>query len=66
VVTGVTFGEEWDLPLADLEAVKKHGWPVARFDADRPAFFKERGLALRPPLAWELELLEECLRPPAG
>jgi hypothetical protein len=25
-------------------------------------FHKERGLALRPPLAWELELLEGCLR----
>jgi len=23
---------------------------------------KERGLALRPPLAWELELIEGCLR----
>jgi hypothetical protein len=25
-------------------------------------FRKERGLALRPPLAWELELMEGCLR----
>ena len=25
-------------------------------------FHKERGLSLRPPLAWELELLEGCLR----
>jgi hypothetical protein len=25
-------------------------------------FHKERGLSLRPPLAWELELMEGCLR----
>src|SRR5207249_5604751 len=30
VATTVTFGEEWDIPVADLEAAKKHGWPVAR------------------------------------
>jgi tetratricopeptide (TPR) repeat protein len=62
VATTVTFGEEWDIPVADLEAVKKHGWPVARDDAYPEAFRKERGLSLRPPLAWELELLEGCLR----
>jgi hypothetical protein len=35
---------------------------VARPDAYPEVFHKERGLALRPPLAWELELLEGCLR----
>jgi hypothetical protein len=33
VATTVTFGEEWDIPVADLEAMKRHGWPVARPDA---------------------------------
>jgi tetratricopeptide (TPR) repeat protein len=62
VATTVTFGEEWDIPVADLEAAKKHGWQVARPDAYPEVFHKERGLSLRPPLAWELELLEGCLR----
>jgi hypothetical protein len=62
VGTSVTFGEEWDIPVADLEAAKRHGWPVARPDAYPSAFHKERGLSMRPPLAWELELLEGCLR----
>jgi tetratricopeptide (TPR) repeat protein len=62
VATTVTFGEEWDIPVADLEAAKKHGWRVARPDAYPSAFHKERGLSSRPPLAWELELMEGCLR----
>jgi tetratricopeptide (TPR) repeat protein len=62
VATTVTFGEEWDIPVADLEAAQRHGWPVARPDAYPSVFHKERGLSLRPPLAWELELMEACLR----
>jgi tetratricopeptide (TPR) repeat protein len=62
VATTVTFGEEWDIPVADLEAAKKHDWQVARPDAYPEVFHKERGLSLRPPLAWELELMEGCLR----
>ena len=62
VATTVTFGEEWDIPVADLEAARKHGDPVACADADPEVFHAERGLSLRPPLAWELELLEGCLR----
>jgi hypothetical protein len=62
VATSVTFGEEWDIPVADLEAAKKHGWPVARPDAYPEVFRKERGMSLRPLLAWELELVEGCLR----
>jgi tetratricopeptide (TPR) repeat protein len=66
VATTVTFGEEWDLPVADLEAARKHGWPVARPDAWPEIFHKERGLSMRPPLAWELELMEGCLRAVPG
>ena len=62
VATTVTFGEARDIPVADLEAAKKHGWQVARADAYPEVFHKERGLSLRPPLAWELELMEGCLR----
>src|SRR5262249_2230565 len=62
VATTVPFGEAWDIPVADLEAAQRHGWPVARLDAYPEVFHKERGLSLRPPLAWELELMEGCLR----
>jgi tetratricopeptide (TPR) repeat protein len=62
VGTSLTFGEEWDIPVADLEAAQKYGWQVARPDAYPEVFRKERGLSMRPPLAWELELMEGCLR----
>jgi hypothetical protein len=62
VATSVTFGEESDIPVADLEAAKQYGWKVARPDAYPSIFRKEPGLAIRPPLAWELELMEGCLR----
>jgi tetratricopeptide (TPR) repeat protein len=62
VATTVTFGEECDIPVADLEAVQRHGWKVARPDAYPEVFHKERGLSMRRPLAWELELLEACLQ----
>jgi tetratricopeptide (TPR) repeat protein len=58
----VTFGEEWDLEPANASAVKTHGWPVARPDAYPDVFRKERGLSMRPPLVWELELMEGCMR----
>jgi hypothetical protein len=35
---------------------------VARPDAYPSVLHKERGLSLRLPLAWELELVEGCLR----
>ena len=62
VGTSATFGEEWEVPVADLEAAKKYGWEVARPDAYPSIFRKERGLSMRPPLAWELDLMEGCLR----
>jgi tetratricopeptide (TPR) repeat protein len=62
VATTVLFGEEVDLPLADVEAARRYGWEVARPDAWPLVLHKERGLAHRPPLAWEVELLEGCLR----
>jgi hypothetical protein len=62
VGTSVTFGEEWDVPVADLDAAKRYGWKVARPDAYPEVIHKERGLSSRPPLAWELELMEGCLR----
>ncbi len=58
----VTFGEEWEIPVADLEAARKHGWQVARPDANPAVIRVERGMSVRPPLKWELELMEGSLR----
>jgi tetratricopeptide (TPR) repeat protein len=62
VATTVMFGDEVDVPLADVEAARRYGWEVARPDAWPFVMHKEQGLSHRPPLAWELELLEGCLR----
>jgi hypothetical protein len=62
VGNSVIFGEETEIPVADLEAARRYGWKVARPDAYPSVFHKERGRSMRPPLAWELELLEGCLR----
>jgi len=62
VATTVIFSEAVDLPLADVEAASRLGWKVARPDAWPLVMHKERGLSHRPPLSWELELLEGCLQ----
>ena len=46
VATSVTFGEESDLPVSDLDAAKKHGWNVAGPDAFPHIFHKDRGMSL--------------------
>jgi hypothetical protein len=58
----VVFGDAEDLTAADLEAVQRHGWEVAGPEAYPSVYRMEPGLAMRPPLAWELTLLEGCLR----
>ncbi len=62
VALTVTFDPETEIPPADLLAIRQHGWTVASQEAYPSVFRKERGLSMRPPLAWELELLEGCLR----
>jgi hypothetical protein len=62
VGTSVTYGDMTTLPIADLEACQKYGWPLARSDAYPSIFHKERGMSMRPPLAWELELMEAAMR----
>ncbi|QDV37700.1 DUF6930 domain-containing protein [Tautonia plasticadhaerens] len=62
VALTVTFDPESQMPTADLLAAREHGWAVAGPEAYPSAFRKEKGLSMRPPLAWELELLEGCLR----
>lgn len=62
VATTVTFDDETDMPVADFEACKRYGWTIAGPEAYPHVFHKDIGLSLRPPLAWELELMEGCLR----
>ena len=62
VALSVTFGDETETPVLDLDAAERHGWEVAGPDAYPAPMRKERGLVMRPPLAWELQLLEACLR----
>jgi tetratricopeptide (TPR) repeat protein len=58
----VTFGEQTEMAVKDLEAIQRHGWKVGGPEAYPCIFKKERGMSIRPPLAWELELMEGCLR----
>jgi tetratricopeptide (TPR) repeat protein len=62
VALTVTFDMETEIPAPDLEATRRHGWEVASPEAYPSIFRKERGMSMRPPLAWELELMEGCLR----
>jgi hypothetical protein len=58
----VVFGGKDDLVLKDVEAAALHGWKVAAKDAFPTVYRIEPGLSMRPPLAWEVQLLEGCLR----
>ena len=62
VAMSVTFGEDFETPLADVLAAKAHGWEVARSDAYPTILHKSRSKAARGPVAWEIELMEACLR----
>jgi len=56
------YGEAFEIPVTDLDAVEKHGWPVAAPEAYPEAIRVNPGRAIRPALPWELELLEGCLK----
>jgi len=58
----VLFSEAFEISVRDLDAAEKHGWPVAGPEAYPLAIRVNPGRAVRPPLAWELELLDGCLR----
>ena len=61
VALTVTFDDEASMGEGDLEAIEAHGWPVASPEAYPSFFRKERGLSMRPPLAWEIDLMVACL-----
>lgn len=62
ISTAVVFGEPWNVPVVDLDAAKRHGWPVAREDAYPHAIHTHGDMEMRPASAGELDLLEACLR----
>ncbi len=50
------------MPVRDLDAAEQLGWQVAGPEAYPFVVRISPGMATRPPLVWELELLEGCLR----
>jgi len=62
VALTVTYDDEESLPEVDLESIEAHRFVIAAPEAFPSAFRKERGLSMRPPLAWEIDLLVACLR----
>jgi hypothetical protein len=56
------YSEAFEIAIRDLDAAEKHGWPVAGPEAYPMILRVNPGMAVRPPLAWELELTEGCLR----
>ena len=58
----VMYGEAFEIPIADLDAAQRYGWQVVGPEAYPNPIYVNPGRSMRPPLAWELELLEGCLR----
>jgi tetratricopeptide (TPR) repeat protein len=58
----VMYGEAFEIPIADLDAAERHGWPVVGPEGYPNPIYVNPGRSMRPPLAWELELLEGSLR----
>jgi tetratricopeptide (TPR) repeat protein len=56
------YGEAFEIPIRDLDAAEERGWPVAGPEAYPLAIRVNPGMAVRPPLAWEMQLLEASLR----
>jgi tetratricopeptide (TPR) repeat protein len=61
-VLSMMFSEAFEISVRELDAAEKHGWTVAGPEAYPLVLRVNPGLAMRPPLVWELELLEGCLR----
>jgi len=62
VALTITFDDDGSIPEVDLEAIERHQWTIAGPEAYPSIFRKERGLSMRPPLSWEIDLLDACLR----
>ena len=62
VALSITYGDKTEISCNDLDASLEHGWEIAAPEAYPSVMRKERGLTMRPPLGWELQLLEACLQ----
>lgn len=62
VALTITFDDDGSIPEVDLESAERHQWTVAAPEAYPSIFRKERGLSMRPPLSWEIDLMDACLR----
>ncbi len=58
----VTFDRESEVLPTDVDAAQRYGWEVVDSEVFPAIYRKEPGIRLRPPLSWELALLEGCLR----
>jgi hypothetical protein len=58
----VSYGGRDDLADVELHLIHDHAYRVAGDHAFPTVYRLEPGLNMRPPLAWELELVEGCLR----
>jgi tetratricopeptide (TPR) repeat protein len=56
------YSEAFEISCRDFDAAEKHGWPVAGPEAYPMVLRVNPGCAIRPPLVWEVELLEGCLK----
>ena len=61
VALTVTYDDDASMPEVDIESIDRHGFALAAPEAYPSAFRKDRGLSMRPPLSWELDLLSACL-----
>jgi hypothetical protein len=58
----VVFGTKDELADADREGLEEHGWRVAGPNAYPVVYRMDPDLDMKAPQAWEVELLEGCLR----
>lgn len=62
VALTVTYDDDSGISDGDLDAIEAYEWEVVSPEAYPSIFRKERGLSMRPPFGWELELMQGCLR----
>jgi tetratricopeptide (TPR) repeat protein len=62
IALAITFDTKLHIHPKDFEAAQRYGWDVAGPEAYPWVYRKELGMTVRPPLSWELVLLEGCLQ----
>jgi tetratricopeptide (TPR) repeat protein len=62
VALAMTFDPDQHVYPKDRDAARRYGWEIVDSEAHPVIYRKERGRTMRPPLVWELELMEGCLQ----